>query len=122
MAYSGLNRLEDGQAITSLDHINQSLRDILLTRKGTRVLRRDYGSGLPDLIDNPITPDLVLDLTFEIADAIDRLEPRLGLKQVVVEPNPEAGELAVELYVFLYPRGHLGDFSGAQETRISLGF
>lgn len=50
--YIGMNR-ETGKAITDLDHIRQSIRAILITPVGTRVMRREYGSLLSALIDQP---------------------------------------------------------------------
>ncbi len=46
-----------GRNLTGLDHLHQSIADILSTPIGTRVMRRDYGSRLPELIDAPMTPD-----------------------------------------------------------------
>ncbi len=37
--YSGMSR-DTGEALTDLDHIRQSVRDILLTPVGSRVMRR----------------------------------------------------------------------------------
>ncbi|MBG4169896.1 GPW/gp25 family protein, partial [Pseudomonas aeruginosa] len=42
-----------GGAIDRLAHIRQAIADILTTRIGTRVMRREYGSQLPELIDAP---------------------------------------------------------------------
>ena len=47
-----MNR-ETGGAIGDLDLISQSITDILTTRIGTRVMRREYGSLLPELVDHP---------------------------------------------------------------------
>lgn len=52
--YLGMNRAT-GAAIADLDHTRQSLSDILGTPIGSRVMRRDYGSLLSDLIDQPQT-------------------------------------------------------------------
>jgi Bacteriophage baseplate protein W len=41
-----------GKNISGLAHLRQSVRDILSTPIGTRVLRRDYGSRLPRLVVN----------------------------------------------------------------------
>ena len=41
-------------------HIKQSIRDILMTAKGSRVMRRTYGSNLYQLIDRPISAGLAL--------------------------------------------------------------
>ena len=51
---NGINA-HTGQALSGIDHLRQSIRDILTTRIGTRVMRRDYGSRLPTLVDNPMT-------------------------------------------------------------------
>ena len=48
----GLNS-HKGKRLDGLSHLHQSIRDILTTRRGTRVMRRDYGSRLPELVDNP---------------------------------------------------------------------
>ncbi|MCS6520867.1 hypothetical protein NYA10_29720, partial [Burkholderia thailandensis] len=45
-----------GRAIAGQAHIEQSVADILFTPLGTRVMRRDYGSLLPELIDGPVNP------------------------------------------------------------------
>lgn len=50
--YLGMNRATDA-AFYDLDHIRQSLSDILETPICSRVMRRDYGLLLSDLIDQP---------------------------------------------------------------------
>ena len=53
MSYQGLNAAT-GRPIADLEHIRQSIADILATPIGTRVMRRSYGSLLPELIDQPM--------------------------------------------------------------------
>ncbi|NYZ70451.1 baseplate assembly protein W, partial [Endozoicomonas sp. SM1973] len=48
----GTHRLT-GKPLSNLDHLRQSITDILTTRIGTRLMRRDYGSRLPELVDRP---------------------------------------------------------------------
>lgn len=43
--YIGMNA-SNGRAITDDEHISQSVRDILLTPVGSRLMRRSYGSQL----------------------------------------------------------------------------
>ncbi|MBY0559873.1 GPW/gp25 family protein [Hyphomicrobium sp.] len=71
----GLNRLT-GHVISDWDDVSQSIKDILTTPVGTRVLRRDYGSRVPDLLDHPANPDTILDFTFAVAEAL-AWEPRV---------------------------------------------
>ncbi len=53
--YIGMSR-STGQALTDTDHIRQSIGDILRTPIGSRVMRRNYGSLLSAMIDQPQTP------------------------------------------------------------------
>ena len=54
MSYIGMNS-KSGRTITDMDHINQSIKDILTTPIGSRIERRNYGSLLFLLLDNPNT-------------------------------------------------------------------
>ena len=58
----GINA-QTGQPLAGIDHLRQSIRDILTTRIGTRVMREDFGSLIPDLIDYPQTPALDMQLS-----------------------------------------------------------
>ncbi|MDD3676888.1 GPW/gp25 family protein [Thauera propionica] len=71
-----------GQPLSGLDHLRQSIIDILSTPLNTRVMRRDYGSRLPELIDQPITPRLAMELYAATAEALVRWEPRFKLSRV----------------------------------------
>lgn len=71
-----------GVALDGLDHIRQSVADILSTPVGTRVGRREYGSLLPELIDQPMTPANILRLYAASAVAISRNEDRIRLRKV----------------------------------------
>ncbi len=66
-----------GKALSGIKHIEQSVRDILTTRKGTRVMRRDYGSDLPLLIDNPLNQRTIGLIRSETVTALEKWEPRL---------------------------------------------
>lgn len=72
-----------GKRLGGLDHLRQSIRDILTTPIGSRVMRRDYGSRLFDLIDAPMNRATILDIYAAVADALERWEPRFRLREVV---------------------------------------
>ena len=44
--YLGMNS-QTGLSISEVEHIRQSVRDILVTPIGSRVMRREYGSADP---------------------------------------------------------------------------
>lgn len=64
------------------DHIDQSIEDILTTPIGSRVMRRDYGSELPLLIDAPMNGETLVILYRATAEALARWEPRIVLRRV----------------------------------------
>lgn len=71
-----------GAAITGIEHLRQSVADILTTAIGTRVMRREYGSLVPELVDHPDNPSTQVRLFSAIASALMRWEPRLRLTQL----------------------------------------
>ncbi|MGR3501608.1 GPW/gp25 family protein [Pseudaestuariivita sp.] len=83
-----------GRKLDGADHLAQSIHDILTTSKGTLVMLRDYGSNLPDIIDQPLNGETLIDVYAATAEALDRWEPRIQLGRVqVVEAGPGFAEL-----------------------------
>lgn len=68
--YLGINS-QTGLSISEVKHIRQSVRDILVTAIGSRVMRREYGSLLSALIDQPPTPALRLQIMAACYSASD---------------------------------------------------
>ncbi len=91
----GINR-HTGRAISGDAHLMQSIADILSTPKGTRVMRRDYGSNLPDLIDQPINAFTLIDVYQATAEALNLWEPRIVVERVQVLRS-SAGFAEIEL-------------------------
>jgi len=89
----GLSR-HIGQTMSPKDHLRQSIEDILTTPIGTRVMRRDYGSRLYDLIDRPMTPGLKLDVFAAVVEALRKWEPRFVIERVFVT-FAEAGRVVL---------------------------
>lgn len=87
---AGMSRLS-GMLLTGLDHIWQSITDILCTPIGTRVGRRDYGSLIPDLIDQPMTAANILRIYAATAVAISRHEDRIRLRRVGIAAGDRPG-------------------------------
>lgn len=79
----GMNA-ETGRELTGLEHLKQSIADILNTPIGSRVMRRDYGSRLFELIDAPINRSTVVDIVAETAEALMKWEDRLVVSDVDV--------------------------------------
>ncbi|WP_313654795.1 GPW/gp25 family protein [Pantoea sp.] len=95
MMYLGMNR-DTGRAITDIDHIRQSIRDILITPEGSRIARRDYGSLLSVLIDQTQNDAIRLQVMAAVYVAISRWEPRVRLSTVSLTSDFD-GSMVIEL-------------------------
>jgi hypothetical protein len=102
---AGINR-DAGGALDGWQHVRQSIIDILTTPIGTRVMRRDYGARLLDLLDKPQNYAIVAEATLLIAQALSRWEPRFMLSKVdIVGASP--GQLVIDIAGIYIPDGHL---------------
>ena len=88
MSYIGMN-CKTGRTINDMDHINQSVKDILMTPIGSRVERRDYGSLLFLLLDNPNTDATRLRVISATVMALNQWEKRIKLDAVNVSTDKE---------------------------------
>lgn len=87
---------DTGMAMSTLDHIRQSITDILATPIGSRVMRREYGSALFALVDAPMDAVTVLDIIQATAGAIGRWEPRVSVQRVEVSAAA-SGQITLDL-------------------------
>lgn len=99
----GMNA-EHGGSLNGIEHLMQSIRDILSTPLGSRVMRRDYGSRLFELIDNPTNSETLIEVYAATAEALDRWEPRFRLRQVGVD-SAAPGHLSLWLLGRYLPNG-----------------
>jgi phage baseplate assembly protein W len=75
------------------------VRDILTTRIGTRCMRREYGSRVPDLVDNPINELTKVELFAAVAEALAKWEPRFRIDRVYLQSVSENGKIVLALEV-----------------------
>jgi phage baseplate assembly protein W len=93
-----------GRLLGELAHLKQSIVDILTTPIGSRVMRRDYGSRLVELVDRPINDRLKVQIYSATAEALGKWEPRFRCKKVSVE-SAEAGKIELLLEGDYLPNG-----------------
>lgn len=95
MTWSGMNR-DNGRAISELSHIRQSITDIISTPIGTRVMRREYGSHIAELIDQPQNGTTRMKLMAATVMALLAWEPRVDVVQIeITEGSDGAAEVTV---------------------------
>ncbi len=113
---AGINRLT-GKTLDGWEHTWQSIHDIITTLIGTRVMRRDYGSEVPSLIDRPGTQERVVDVTMALAVALERWEPRFAIDRCGIEDAGPDGVFQILITGRYFPRGHLGDFTIFEDNK-----
>lgn len=111
MQTAGMNR-RTGKKLEGFDHLRQSIMDILGTRRGTRVMRRDYGSDLAGLVDRPMNAALITAVYAETAGALQRWEPRLLIRRIEADfSNYGNGQIILSISGLYVPEGRQVDVS-----------
>ncbi len=100
---NGMNS-KTGKLLKGHAHLRQSIADILTTPIGSRIMRRDYGSRLFDLVDAPTNEETTAEIYAATAEALDRWEPRLRLLSVSVSRINE-GKITLDLVGEYLPDG-----------------
>ena len=104
-----MNR-DTGREVSGWDACIQRLKELWSTPIRTRVLRRDYGSDVPELIDRPGNSDLLLELVLAMGDA-EEWEPCFRLTRANIVSAGSDGVFTLDIWGYFFPNGHLGDYS-----------
>lgn len=94
----GMSR-QTGLHIDQTNHILQSVRDILTTPIGSRVMRRDYGSLLPFLIDSPLNSYFMMQLRASVIHALMRWEKRVTPVRIELITDNQAAQGIASLMI-----------------------
>lgn len=93
-----------GRKLGGIDHLRQSIRDILTTPIGSRVMRRDYGSRLFELIDTPFSSSTKLAIIAATAEALMTWEPRIEVQDITLR-SYTPGHIIIDLVGRYLPHG-----------------
>lgn len=105
----GMNA-ETGESLSGIDHLRQSLRNIIMTPTWQRVMRRDYGSDIHEKLDHPGTSANVLQIYAQLADALEKWEPRFDLQKI--NASVDSGQGA---FTFSFEGDYLGQYISSGE-------
>ncbi len=100
-----------GKELEGLEHLKQSIVDILTTPVGSRVMRRNYGSRLFELLDKPVNRDFTLEIYAATAEALEKWEKRFKLEKVKITEVKE-GKVTISLNGIYLPNGENIRFDG----------
>jgi uncharacterized protein len=78
--------------------IEEAIRIILLTPKGQRVMRPEFGCQVHDLIFAPNDSTTAGLAAYYVEDALGMWEPRIRVQDVTAHPDPDdAGRLLIDI-------------------------
>lgn len=101
---SGMGR-STGKPLDGIAHLRESVADILGTPLGTRLMRRSYGSLIPELIDQPDNATTRVRVFAATASALKKWEPRLRLTRVQLHSGARPGQVVLDLEgLYIDPR------------------
>lgn len=81
----------DVRPITNEVAIKRSIKNLILTQKGTKPFMPDYGTNIKKYLFSSLNPFEIVDMEREIAHAIQRNESRVILKKVEAIPDNNHG-------------------------------
>lgn len=96
---------DTGKSMELKSHIVQSIQDILMTPLGSRVMRREYGSLLPRLVDKPSNDEMIMQLMAATVIAIAKWETRISLAAVDITPISMNGRLGIVIDAIVIATG-----------------
>lgn len=106
---------EPGSVVESLDDINQCIKVILETPKGSRAHEPLFGSDVWQFLDQPLSEALPRIIN-AVIEAVEEWEPRAKLTSVVpVTTEAGSGKITLQL------EWQLKDYdAGTQQTEVTL--
>ena len=73
------------ESVSYEEDIKESIRIILLTAKGERVMRPEFGCGIHDLVFGAVSTQFITRVKREVIEALRRYEARIEVRRVDIE-------------------------------------
>ena len=96
---------KDIQKIKDIEAVKRSVRNLINTNHYEKPFHPEIGSGVRDILFEPMTPITAYVLTMKIEEVIENFEPRARLVGVRATPNLDnnAYNVSIEFYVVNAP-------------------
>jgi len=96
---------KDISKVNDIVAVKRSVRNLILTNFYEKPFHPEIGSGVRDILFEPMTPITAYILTMKIEEVIDNFEPRARLVGVRATPNLDnnAYNVTIEFYVVNAP-------------------
>jgi phage baseplate assembly protein W len=121
----GINRAT-GKPLSGWPHVMQSISVIFATRFGSRVMRRNFGSAVPNALGKNLVLSTLLKFMTAFAIAIELWEPRFRVRQFVYPANEndadnmKRGKIGLRMIGDYRPNALSGDFTVEAARTVAL--
>ena len=99
----------DVRPLRDIDAIKNSIRNILLTRKGERPFNPKFGCNLKQYLFEPADPITKASMDQEIKYSIGEQEPRVEIQNVVIDDKPDENAYHITISVLILNRNETAD-------------
>ena len=99
--FSKKSTSKDISKVTDIQAVKRSIRNLVLTNHYEKPFHPEIGSGVRDILFEPMTPLTAHILTRKIEDVIENFEPRARLISVRALPNLDRNEYECTIEFFV---------------------
>ena len=103
----------DVKKVHDIDSISQSIRTIMSTRKGERLMNPEFGSRIHELLFDPMDRITVRKIETEMEVAIERWESRVSISGIIVKPDFDNNRYDIDIVYTVLQNGLSGHFSAS---------
>jgi phage baseplate assembly protein W len=94
---AAISRAGSVRLVSGVEELDASIRMILSTVPGERVMRPDFGCAMWELVFAPLTAGTVGLIEQAVRESIERWEPRIVLDRVAAFADPAEGTVLIEI-------------------------
>ena len=96
---------KDITKVVNVAAVKRSVRNLILTNPGEKPFHPEIGSGIRDILFEPMTPITAYVLSMKVEEVIENFEPRAVLQSVHARPrlDQNAYECTIEFFIINAP-------------------
>ena len=99
--FSRKSMSNDVNKVTDITAIKRSIRNLVLTNHYEKPFHPEIGSGVRDILFEPMTPFISHILTMKVLDVIENFEPRAKVINISAKPDIDRNEYELTIQFFV---------------------
>ena len=99
--FSKKSMSNDVNKVTDITAIKRSIRNLVLTNHYEKPFHPEIGSGVRDVLFEPMTPFISHILTMKVLDVIENFEPRAKVINISARPDIDRNEYELTIQFFV---------------------